>query len=122
MTAEQFFREILGVTDLALIARAAEAEGMAQPGLAEEIRQAREKDRKIIPQRINKKLKDVFTAAFRIISEKSEAPARYIDFTLPTTTRIVKGKKCETYDVPTKSTLTRSMIITHRGRNPQYIE
>lgn len=89
---------------------------------AEEIRQAREKDRKIIPQRINKKLKDVFTAAFRIIAEKSDAPARYIDFTLPTTTRTVKGKKCETYDVPTKSTLTRSMIITHRGRNPQYIE
>lgn len=89
---------------------------------AEEIRQAREKDRKIIPQRINKKLKDIFTAAFRIIAEKSDAPARYIDFTLPTTTRTVKGKKCETYDVPTKSTLTRSMIITHRGRNPQYIE
>lgn len=89
---------------------------------AEEIKQAREKDKKIIPQRINKKLQDVFTAAFRIIAEKSDAPARYLDFTLPTTTRTVKGKKCEVYDVPTKSTISRNMIITHKGQNPKYTE
>ena len=89
---------------------------------AEEIKQARAKDKKTIPQRVNKKLKDVFTAAFRIIAEKSDAPARYLDFTLPTTTRTVKGKKCKAYEIPTKSTLSRSMVITHRGRNPQYTE
>ena len=89
---------------------------------AEEIKQARAKDKKTIPQRVNKKLKDVFTAAFRIIAEKSDAPARYLDFTLPTTTRTVKGKKSKAYDVPTKSTLARYMVITHRGRNPQYTE
>ena len=89
---------------------------------AEEIKQARAKDKKTIPQRVNKKLKDVFTAAFRIIAEKSDAPARYLDFTLPTTTRTVKGKKSKAYDVPTKSTLARCMVITHRGRNPQYTE
>lgn len=89
---------------------------------AEEIKQARAKDKKTIPQRVNKKLKDVFTAAFRIIAEKSDAPARYLDFTLPTTTRTVKGKKSKAYDIPTKSTLSRYMVITHRGRNPQYTE
>ena len=87
---------------------------------ADEIKKAREKDKKTIPQRYNKKLKDVFTAAFRIIAEKSDAPARYLDFTLPTTTRTVKGKKSKAYDVPTKSTLSRSMVITHSGRNPQF--
>ena len=89
---------------------------------AEEIKQARAKDKKTIPQRVNKKLKDVFTAAFRIIAEKSDAPARYLDFTLPTTTRTVKGKKSKAYDIPTKSTLSRYMVITHRGRNPQYTD
>lgn len=89
---------------------------------AEEIKKAREKDKKTIPQRYNKKLKDVFTAAFRIIAEKSDAPARYLDFAIPMTTRTVKGKKSKVYDVPTKSTLSRYMVITHKGRNTQYTE
>lgn len=100
----------------------AEREAEERNASAEEIKKAREKDKKTIPQRVNKKLKDVFTAAFRIIAEKSDAPARYLDFTLPTTTRTVKGKKSKAYDVPTKSTLARCMVITHRGRNPQYAE
>ena len=100
----------------------AEREAEERNASAEEIKKAREKDKKTIPQRVNKKLKDVFTAAFRIIAEKSDAPARYLDFTLPTTTRTVKGKKSKAYDVPTKSTLARCMVITHRGRNPQYTE
>lgn len=100
----------------------AEREAEERGASAEEIKQARAKDKKTIPQRVNKKLKDVFTAAFRIIAEKSDAPARYLDFTLPTTTRTVKGKKSKAYDVPTKSTLSRYMIITHKGRNPQYTE
>ena len=100
----------------------AEREAEERNASAEEIKKAREKDKKTIPQRVNKKLKDVFTAAFRIIAEKSDAPARYLDFTLPTTTRTVKGKKSKAYDVPTKSTLARYMVITHRGRNPQYTE
>ena len=100
----------------------AEREAEERNASAEEIKKAREKDKKNIPQRVNKKLKDVFTAAFRIIAEKSDAPARYLDFTLPTTTRTVNGKKSKAYDVPTKSTLARYMVITHRGRNPQYTE
>ena len=100
----------------------AEREAEERNASVEEIKKAREKDKKTIPQRVNKKLKDVFTAAFRIIAEKSDAPARYLDFTLPTTTRTVKGKKSKAYDVPTKSTLARYMVITHRGRNPQYTE
>lgn len=100
----------------------AEREAEERNASAEEIKKARAKDKKTIPQRVNKKLKDVFTAAFRIIAEKSDAPARYLDFTLPTTTRTVKGKKSKAYDVPTKSTLARYMVITHRGRNPQYAE
>ena len=100
----------------------AEREAEERNASAEEIKKAREKDKKTIPQRVNKKLKDVFTAAFRIIAEKSDAPARYLDFTLPTTTSTVKGKKSKAYDVPTKSTLARYMVITHRGRNPQYTE
>ena len=100
----------------------AEREAEERNASAEEIKKAREKDKKTIPQRVNKKLKDVFTAAFRIIAEKSDAPARYLDFTLPTTIRTVKGKKSKAYDVPTKSTLARYMVITHRGRNPQYAE
>ena len=100
----------------------AEREAEERNASAEEIKKAREKDKKTIPQRVNKKLKDVFTAAFRIIAEKSDAPARYLDFTLPTTTRTVNGKKSKAYDVPTKSTLARYMVITHRGRNPQYTE
>lgn len=100
----------------------AEREAEERAASAEEIKQAREKDRKTIPQRVNKKLKDVFTAAFRIIAEKSDAPARYLDFTLPTTTSTIKGKKCKVYDIPTKSTLSRYMVITHKGRNPQYTD
>ena len=100
----------------------AERDAEERNASAEEIKKAREKDKKTIPQRVNKKLKDVFTAAFRIIAEKSDAPARYLDFTLPTTTRTVKGKKSKAYDIPTKSTLSRYMVITHRGRNPQYAE
>ncbi|WP_298069771.1 hypothetical protein [uncultured Mailhella sp.] len=73
-------------------------------------------------QAYNSKLKNVFEAAFRIIAEKSDAPARYLDFTLPTTTRTVKGAKRQCYEVPTKSTLSRNMIITHKGRNPHFAE
>lgn len=89
---------------------------------AEELEQARAQDRKTVPQRINKKLQDVFTAAFRIIAEKSDAPARYLDFTLPTVKRTTKGKTRTVYEVPTKSTLSRNMVITHKGRNPHFIE
>lgn len=100
----------------------AEREAEERKASIEEVKRAREKDKKTVPQRVNKKLKDVFTAAFRIIAEKSDAPARYLEFTLPTTTRTVKGKKCTTYDAPTNSSLSGSMVITHKGRNPQYTE
>ncbi|MEE3451139.1 MAG: hypothetical protein VZR27_10705 [Acutalibacteraceae bacterium] len=73
-------------------------------------------------QAYNKKLRDVFSAAFRIIEEKSDAPLKYLDFTLPTTQRTIKGKKTICYDVPTKSTLNRFMIITHKGQRQTLTE
>lgn len=87
---------------------------------AEELKQAQEKDKKIAPQRINKKLKDTFTTAFRIIEKKSDAPARYLELKLPKTKRKINGKESEIYDIPTKSTLSRRMVITHKGNNPKY--
>lgn len=75
-------------------------------------------------QAYNAKLKNTFEVAFRIIAEKSELPAHYRDFQLPTTTKVVtvrrKGKatkeRREVYVTPTKSVLSRSMVITHRGK------
>ena len=72
-------------------------------------------------QAYNKKLQDVFNAAYRIITEKSDAPARYIDFELPKMQRTIKGKSCECFEIPTKSTLNRKMVITHKGKNPRFI-
>lgn len=73
-------------------------------------------------QAYNKKLQDVFTAAFRIIAEKSDAPTRYLEFSLPKTQRTVNGVKTTCYDVPTKSTISRKMIITYKGKNPRFID
>lgn len=68
-------------------------------------------------QAYNAKLKQTFEAAYRIITEKSDAPEKYADFKLPMTQRTVKGKKQMCYDVPTKSTVTRNLVITHKGKN-----
>ena len=73
-----------------------------------------------LTQTYNKKLQDVFTAAFRIIETKSDAPIKYLNFTLPKVERTVKGERKVCYDYPTKSTLKRNMVITYKGRNPRF--
>ena len=72
-------------------------------------------------QAYNSKLKQVFEAAYRIIMEKSDAPEKYKDFTISKSKRKVKGKLVEAYDIPTKSTLSRELKITHRGLNTNYV-
>ena len=72
------------------------------------------------PQAYNTKLKQIFEAAYRIIMEKSDIPQKWINFQLPTMQRTVKGKKMVCYDVPTKSTLGRRLVITHNGKNPDF--
>lgn len=78
-----------------------------------EIAAARRQDHKTDPQRVNKKLKDTFDAAIKIIMEKSKMPDYYQDF------KITTGK-FDRYKAPTNSTLNERLIITHKGKNPDY--
>lgn len=64
-------------------------------------------------QRINKKLKDVFTGAVRIIMEKSDAPKYYKDLTIRT-------GHFDAFKAPTNSTLNSELIITNHGKNPNF--
>lgn len=82
---------------------------------AKEIAEARRQDHKIDPQRVNKKLKDTFDAAIKIIMEKSKMPDYYQGF------KITTGK-FDKYKAPTNSTLNEKLIITHKGKNPDYRE
>jgi len=75
--------------------------------------EARKRDHKTDPQRINKVLKDRFDAAIRIIMKKSDIPAYYKDIQIRT------GKR-EDYKAPTSSTLNDELIIKHGGKNPQW--
>lgn len=86
----------------------------ACPQMQREIDAIRSSDAKDKSQRVNKKLKDVFTAAIRIIMEKSDVPNYYADIQI-TTGRLGKFK------APTNSTLTDKLVITHRGKNPNYV-
>lgn len=81
----------------------------------EEIRKARAIDHKTDPQRINKKLKDNFDAAIRIIREKSKMPEYYLDFK-------IKTGRLNEYKAPTNSTLKEKLIISYKGKNPNYKE
>lgn len=67
------------------------------------------------PQRVNKKLKDTFTAAIRIILEKSDAPQYYEGLE-------IKTGRLNTFKAPTNSTLKDKLVITHRGKNPNYAD
>lgn len=80
---------------------------------AKEIAAARKADHKTDPQRINSKLKDIFDAAIRIITEKSDMPQYYSDLKIRT-------GKLPAYKAPTNSTQGDKLIITHRGKNPHY--
>lgn len=66
-------------------------------------------------QRVNKKLKDVFTAAIRIIMEKSDIPKYYAGVE-------VKTAPLDTFKAPTNSTVNSSdLVITHKGKNPAFL-
>lgn len=64
-------------------------------------------------QRTNKKLKDTFTAAIRIITEKSEIPRYYKNLS-------IKTGNFDTFKAPTNSTLSDRLIITHNGKDPSF--
>lgn len=67
------------------------------------------------PQAINTKLKQVFTAAFRILLEKTDAPQYYKN--LHFTNKHADGS----YILPTSSTLyTKKICLVHNGRNRDY--
>ena len=66
-------------------------------------------------QRVNKKLQDTFSAAIRIIMEKSDMPNYYAGLTI-TTGNLPRFK------APTNSTLKDRLTVTHRGKNPDYKE
>lgn len=83
------------------------------PKLQQELSAIRSSDIKNKPQFINKKLKDIFTAAIKIIMEKSEIPYYYKDLTITT-------EKFPTFKAPTNSTLTGYMLIIHKGKNPDF--
>lgn len=85
----------------------------ACPQLQRELSEIRNSDKKNKSQFINKKLKDIFTAAVKIIMEKSEVPHYYKDLTITT-------EKFDTFKAPTNSTLTGYLLITHKGKNPDF--
>ena len=60
-------------------------------------------------------MRDIFTAAVRIIMEKSEMPKYYADF------KITSGK-LDYFKAPTKSSLNEKLIVTHKGKNPDFSE
>ena len=67
-----------------------------------------------VSQRINKKLKDTFAAAIRIIMEKSDIPKYYAAVE-------IKTAPFDTFKAPTNSTVnTGTLVITHKGKNPNF--
>ena len=63
-------------------------------------------------QKKNKKLKDVFGAAYRIIRDKSDAFTYYKNLTFS-----VMNSKTDAIITPTQSQLNGNLIITHEGKN-----
>lgn len=85
------------------------------PQLQRELDEIRSSTLKDKSQRVNKKLKDTFDAAIRIIMQKSDMPQYYKDLQ-------IKSGKLPTFRPPTNSTLSEKLIITHKGKNPDYTE
>lgn len=84
------------------------------PQLQRELAEIRNSSSADKSQRINKKLKDTFTAAIRIIMEKSDIPKYYAGVE-------VKTAPFETFKAPTNSTVNSSdLVITHKGKNPAF--
>lgn len=108
----QLQREITGIKTAQGAEEKAAIEAAAKPA---DIIAARKRDHKTDPQRVNKKLKDTFTAAIRIIMEKSDIPQYYAKLE-------IKTGKLDTFRAPTNSTLKDKLVITHKGKNPNYVE
>lgn len=85
------------------------------PQLKRELDEIRSGNGKDKSQRVNKKLKDTFTAAIRIIMEKSDIPQYYAGLE-------IKTGNLGTFKAPTNSTLKEKLIITHKGKNPDYVD
>ena len=79
-------------------------------GELENIRNSTDKNKS---QKVNKKLKDTFDAAIRIIMKKSEAPMYYANLAITT-------RRFDTFKAPTNSTLKESLVVTHTGKNPDF--
>jgi len=89
------------------------AKAAGQPAKPDDIAAARKIDHKTDPQRVNKKLKDTFTAAIRIIMEKSEMPRYYKNLTFRT-------EPFEVFKAPTNSTLNAILNVSHEGKDPTF--
>ena len=77
-------------------------------------------------QAYNAKLKQTFEAAYRIIFTKSDAPQYFLNLRINgvgswKTTETAGGrKKPANFRIPTKTQLNDKLIITHKGKNPDY--
>lgn len=98
-------------TEETKVLEAAKAAG--KPATPADIAAARRIDHKTDPQRVNKKLKDTFTTAIRIIMEKSEMPKYYKNLTFRT-------EPFEVFKAPTNSTLNAILKVSHEGKNPNF--
>lgn len=91
----------------------AAAKAAGKTATAKDIAEARKIDHKTDPQRVNKKLKDTFTAAIRIILNKSEMPKYYKNLTFRT-------EPFEYFKAPTNSTLNAILTVYHEGKDPTF--
>lgn len=83
------------------------------PQLQRELDEIRSSGSKDKSQRVNKKLKDIFTAAIRIIMEKSDMPKYYKNLTFTT-------EPFDTFKAPTNSTLNAILKVSHEGKDPNF--
>lgn len=82
------------------------------PMLEEELQKIENESTKNKSQKKNKKLKDVFGAAYRIIKEKSDAFSYYKNLTFSAI-----NSKTHAITTPTQSQLNGNLIITHEGKS-----
>jgi len=77
-------------------------------------------------QAYNAKLKQTFEAAYRIIFTKSDAQRYFTDLQIngvkswETTTGRTGRRKPANFRIPTKTQLNDKLVITHKGKNPDY--
>lgn len=77
----------------------------------------------------NATLKRILEAAYRIILEKSDFPAAYVDFKINGVAKWEDDKQTagnrriasKKFKIPTKTRLGDTLKITHKGKNQQYV-